>query len=547
MDLVFPADHPKTTAVAEAIMSGTNVTNFENRYIRKDGTLVPIVWSATWNADDSIMYCIARDATEKKEMELRLERSNQMFESFMENSPIVGWITDENGVMSYMNASYLATYGFTKEDIGKSVYDLFPDQLAVDYYRNNLKVLRAGEPIETIEKGITAGGAEQVLKIYKFPIQLDGRRAVAGWAIDLTEQMQLQQSLEKSLEQFHYVNEATSDAIYDWDVLNHKIHRGSSFEHIFGHTERVISLRRRLANIHPEDIAKYKAEVFSALRSSTKTNWAFEYRFRDAGGVYRHVVDKAFILYKDGRAVRVIGAMQDVTAQRNAQRRLIEQEQRIKWEMVRSVIDTQEQERRSLSVELHDNVNQMLASCKLMLEYAIDNKDVAPRFLEKCYLSVQQIINEIRKISHGLNPSVLMDLGLSEAIEQLVEQVNSTGKITISYTNLIPADARFQEQDRIAVFRLVQEGVNNILKHANASGAEIRLSCSEGLVHLTISDNGKGFDPARSYQGLGFRNIRNRVQFYQGNLDIHSAPGAGCRLHATLNIPLAKDTIKADD
>ena len=89
MDLVHPDDHPKTIAAAEAIISGINVTNFDNRYLKKDGTLIPIVWSATWDMDKQVMNCIAKDATEKKQLEQSLNKSRLMFESFMNNAPFV--------------------------------------------------------------------------------------------------------------------------------------------------------------------------------------------------------------------------------------------------------------------------------------------------------------------------------------------------------------------------------------------------------------------------------------------------------------------------
>ncbi|HEY0041004.1 MAG TPA: PAS domain S-box protein, partial [Flavisolibacter sp.] len=431
----------------------------------------------------------------QKESECFSRKNYLLFEQFMNHSPLVGWITDEKGIMRYMNPVYQKTYGFTGAHIGKSIFDMFPDQLAVDYYLNNMKVIRDGKPIETTENACLPDGKEQVLKIYKFPLCINGVDMVAGWGVDLSEVLILQQELEKSVERYHYVNEATSDAIYDWDLKSGRIYRGSAFQTLFGYPQKEVSLKTRLSLIHPDDLETFKAAVFSALRDLTQNTWKVEYRFRDASGAYRNVVDRAFIQNYDGNAVRVIGAIQDVTEQKQLQRRLLQEEKGKKREIVRSIIETQEKERRKLSVELHDNVNQMLASCKLMLEVACDGGDNAPKLIKKSYQSLNQIITEIRKISHDLNPSVIQDIGLIESITQMTETINATGKLQITFINNTCAQKDFlKEADRISIYRIIQEQVSNILKHSQATNATITLSQTGNIIGLTIADNGQGFD-----------------------------------------------------
>ena len=109
------------------------------------------------------------------------------------------------------------------------------------------------------------------------------------------------------------------------------------------------------------------------------------------------------------------------------------QEKSKKRQIVRSIIETQEKERRQISVELHDNVNQILSSCKLMLEVAKDNIDKAPLLTEKSYQSIKLAIEEIKKISHNLNPSAVEDFGLKEAITEMVGKLNASGKLSIAF------------------------------------------------------------------------------------------------------------------
>jgi PAS domain S-box-containing protein len=433
--------------------------------------------------------------------------------------------------MHYMNPVYQSTYGFAGKDLGKSLFELFDPQIAVDYHINNQRVIKSGKPIETIEKGVKANGETQVLKIYKFPLPVNGRTMVGGWAADITDQVELQEKLIQSVERYEYVNEATSDAIYDWNIATGRIYRGAGYETLFGYTQREVSLKTRISLVHPDDCTTYKQTLFKALRDRHTDRWKIEYRLKDAHGKYKMVVDKAFIIRDNGQAVRVIGAVQDITAQHHLQKKLVNQEKHNKREIIKSIIEAQEKERRQLSVELHDNVNQMLASCKLMLEVARENKPNAKVLTEKAYQSIQTVINEIRRISHDLNPSAISDLGLVEAIEQLIDKINISGKVSIDFA---PDRRQYKHylnhDDKIAIFRMVQEQLTNILKHSGATHVWITLCLVEDTVKLCIKDNGIGFDLSKCKKGLGLRNIYNRIEYYGGTINIKTAHGQGVEM-----------------
>ncbi|ANE50762.1 PAS domain S-box protein [Flavisolibacter tropicus] len=490
-----------------------------------------------------------KDITERKRTELFKEQmqayqnrrflGRELFEQFMENAPFVAWVTDEKGIMHYMNPIYRTSYGFSASDTGKSIYELFPSQLAVDYHINNLQVINKGEAIEATENAKTADGITQRMKIYKFPIHFNGVVMVGGWAIDITEQQKMQEALTLSVERYHYANEATSDAIYDWDVVSGKIYSGEGFNVLFGYAEKSVSIRFRLSIIHPDDLEGYKRVVFNALRGNTTNHWQLEYRIRDVQGKYHHVMDKAFIINSEKRAIRVIGALQDVTEQKELQVKLLQQERKSRRDVIRSIIETQEKERRQLSVELHDNINQMLASCKLMLEVAQDNQEAAPALTKKSYEGLQTVITEIRKLSHRLNPSAIEDIGLDEAVREMVEKINLSKKVIIAYScERQEQEAQLQGKDKVAIYRILQEQLSNILKHAQAEYVQIQLRFDLPKVYITIQDDGVGFNPHLAKKGLGLRSIQNRIEYYFGGLDIESAPGKGCLLMAWINVDI---------
>ena len=217
------------------------------------------------------------------------------------------------------------------------------------------------------------------------------------------------------------------------------------------------------------------------------------------------------------------------------------QEESKKREIVRSIIETQEKERRQLSVELHDNVNQILSSCKLMLEVAKDNKDKAPLLTEKSYHSIQLAIEEIRKISHNLNPSAVEDFGLKEAVAEMIDKVNVSGKVNVAFKfEQKGKKAPIRSEDKIAIYRIIQEQLNNIIRHADSRKVLIELSVKPTTVYLTIEDDGKGFDPQKIKKGIGLKNIHHRVEYYHGKISIETAKNKGCKMKIFLNLAAGK-------
>jgi signal transduction histidine kinase len=207
----------------------------------------------------------------------------------------------------------------------------------------------------------------------------------------------------------------------------------------------------------------------------------------------------------------MIGAMHDITEQRHLEKMLIEEEVHKKREIVKAIMEAQEKERKEISIELHDNVNQILTTCKLFLEIA-RNSPADNRFIEACYANIQTVIREIRNISHNLTPYTLKDLGFVAAIHDLTEKINQSGKLMIR----LPSFQNLQEDNispdiKLALFRIIQEKISNVLKHSLATELRIEIALRGNRIHLQLTDNGQGFDEKAVKKGLGLNNIRNRV------------------------------------
>jgi two-component system sensor histidine kinase UhpB len=221
----------------------------------------------------------------------------------------------------------------------------------------------------------------------------------------------------------------------------------------------------------------------------------------------------------------------DITENIRLQKELTLQKQ----QLIEAVLNAQENERKTIGRELHDNINQILTAVKLSLSLAIEYKDNAP-LISRCQKNVETVMEEIRKLSKELIlPGNLRELGLSSSIEDLMKQTLHLTGIQWKLAARNIDDTLLSEEQKLAIYRIVQEQLNNILKHAEASSITIHLSTSHSKIHLKIADNGKGFNTGEQRNGIGITNIINRAELFNGKVTIDSSPGKGCTLEVVLN------------
>ena len=191
-----------------------------------------------------------------------------------------------------------------------------------------------------------------------------------------------------------------------------------------------------------------------------------------------------------------------------------------------------------LGQELHDNINQILATSKLYLDVAIEENEPRIELLSKSRKNISMAIEEIRKLSKELITPTLNDLGLIQSIRELIRSIQTVKKMKIRlHITGLEEHAMLPEQ-KITIYRIIQEQLNNILKHAQASSVLIELNRTtdkNGQIVLQVRDDGRGFDPRMRSKGVGLSNILSRAELYNGRVEIDSAPGRGCRLEVILN------------
>jgi signal transduction histidine kinase/ligand-binding sensor domain-containing protein len=221
---------------------------------------------------------------------------------------------------------------------------------------------------------------------------------------------------------------------------------------------------------------------------------------------------------------------------RRGQQRLEQQRQ-----VTKAQITGQEKERQVIGTELHDNINQQLTTAKLYLDMARTNEGMRLPMVAKSEQVVHNVINEIRALCKSLIPPTLKDIGLKEALAELIDSYKVLNQFTLHFS--CPAPLETLEEDlQFSLFRITQEQLTNIAKHAGATNAWVSFRQTNHQLLLIIKDDGKGFQPKAKPGGMGLTNIRQRLELYNGHMSIQSAPQEGCVLK--ISIPLSPDSRK---
>jgi signal transduction histidine kinase len=212
-----------------------------------------------------------------------------------------------------------------------------------------------------------------------------------------------------------------------------------------------------------------------------------------------------------------------------------------------SMLEGQEMERKRLAREIHDGIGPQLSTLKMQLAgIESDIQKASAKIGEqfaKSYGLIDEVADDLRSISHNLLPKVLIDFGLLEALESLIDKIHGTKNIDISFISSIP-EKRLHHVLELGIYRICQELINNTLKHANAKKITLQLIQVHKLMRLTYEDDGLGFIHTEQNHGLGLMNIESRVKAFGGELNIDSVPGKG--MTATIEIPLNEKSYGAD-
>ncbi len=342
------------------------------------------------------------------------------------------------------------------------------------------------------------------------------------------------------------ISKTSYDIIWEWDIKTDIISFGKGYENVFGYKlpGNKIAFKEWVAFFQPEesDMLENKLNKFF---ESGKSSWEGAYPFTYPDGTLGRVISRANIVRNDERTpVRLIGVIHDMSKMQKLEN-ILEQEIRLKErQIVEAIVEAKEMERADIGKELHDNINQLLGASMLYLDMA--RKDIKNGEIYLIHSSeyTHTAIDEIRKLTRGLTTDDIKDFGLCGAIERTCRDTMQAYPVKIYCTLDETLEETMSEKFKLNTFRIFQEQLNNILKHATASDIHISLSQKPlktfgpiSRLVLFIADDGVGFDTGTKSNGIGISNIISRAELYKGEASFISAPGKGCTLIVSFPYP----------
>lgn len=270
---------------------------------------------------------------------------------------------------------------------------------------------------------------------------------------------------------------------------------------------------------------------FQQFYSSLVANSEVVFERLDGSKVVGEIASSSFI--DADQKEHFLLLIRNVSDRKRMERKLANERRKHQLELTKHMITAQENEREVIGRELHDNVNQVLTTVKLYLETALMSDDKRDMLIKKSIEYVLQSINEIRTLSHSLSAPTLGSHSLVDSIKVLAENFKSVSGSKIEFKqqdDLLP----ISKEGGLALYRIVQEQLNNIIKHSGATEIFIALSQTADEILLVIQDNGKGFAMEGCKKGIGIRNMESRTLAFGGRFSVTSKPGNGCTIMASL-------------
>ncbi|MBL0154249.1 MAG: PAS domain S-box protein [Chitinophagaceae bacterium] len=355
---------------------------------------------------------------------------------------------------------------------------------------------------------------------------------------DITETMNAEKELRMSNERFYYAAKVTSDAIWDFDLETKHIYRSEAFSTLSGYSPGNIQsgLDWWFSKVHPDDRDRVKNKVNQYIEQGLD-RWEDEYRFECADGSYKYLLDIGQIIYRNGKASRIIGAIRDQSTQKKLEKQLVQEQLERTKAIARASIRGQEAVKATISQELHDNVNQILMSAKLFMDNAKRIPEQSHELIDKAIEYQLMALQEIRKLSRMYSSSHLEAVGLYQSIHDVVESLRMLPDLSVDFNYDEEIEQLLNKEQQLHLFRIIQEQTNNIIKYAAASEVQIDLMLKSREIQLRLSDNGKGFDASNpAVSGIGIINMMSRAESLNGQFRIESAPGNGCTLYVSFEL-----------
>ena len=486
---------------------------------------------------------VTRDLTSWQLAHERVRESEERLQAFTDHSPATMFLKDAQGRYRFVNRQLLARYGLRREQVlGRRDEDIFPRQQARLFTARDDEVLSERSVIELEQAVMTAEG-ERIHMIVKFPV-LDaggGVAGIGGIATDITERKRSEQALVEQRTLLAEAQKVAGLGCWEWEPASGRMTWSDELGRIFGVDAEATqpTFEAYLERVHPADRVLAATALARALAEGR--GFMQEERIVRPDGAERVVRTHGEIVRDaSGRVTKLVGACLDVTESRNAevaQRAAAASLQ----SLTRRLVQVEEAERRRIAGELHDRVGQNLSALNINLDIVLgalgEAADQGLRMRVRDSLGlVDGTLQTIENVMADLRPPLLEEYGLGAALAWYAEQFAKRSAIAVEIDDRArERNRRLRREAAVALFRIAQEALTNVARHANASRVWLRLEADAAEMRLTVRDDGSGFDCAAAEaraSRLGMTTMKERMDAAGGSLALESAPGKGTTLTA---------------
>lgn len=533
-------DRQRTTKIlADIFEKGSG--SAEVRVLMKDGKPITVFFigrSFEYN-DKKCLITTGIDITEQKKTEAK-------FKTVIEQS-LLGFYIISDEKFAYVNPQLAKIFGYSQEELINSPVEIVIHPDDREMVAENVRVRMEGEQntVHYEAKGLKRTGETIMIEVFCSGALKEKNKAIMGTVLDVTERKLAEEQLRQSESLLAEAEHLAHVGSWSLDLRNQKVTWSDELYQIFGIKPSKFdhSLETVIRFSHPDDKAFIEQVVSEAVKTHKPYN--FHYRIIRPDGEERVLhVSGAVITDDQGNAVRMYGAVQDVTESKQAEQMMKES-----YEQIRSLTEhlqnIREEERTHIAREIHDELGQQLTVLKMDVAWLSkkingSNNAVKEKLNELTSL-LDNTVQSVRRIASELRPSMLDDLGLAPAMEwHLIEFGKRSGiKTSFHEPN---EELEISKPIKTGLFRILQESLTNVAKHSKATKVHVELAEKNNHLLLRIKDNGKGFhqQEAEQKKTLGILGMKERTAMMGGSYEIRSEPGKGTEI--SVDIPLPSKT-----
>ncbi|MEW6401888.1 MAG: PAS domain S-box protein [Chloroflexota bacterium] len=478
------------------------------------------------------IYGAVQDITERKRAEEERFRLMQVLESSLNEI----YMFDEGTLrFTYVNQGARRNLGYSMDELRLlTPVDLKPE-FTQETFREMIDPLTRHERdvlvFETVHR--RKNGETYPVEVHLQLVETQGNRNFMAIIHDITERKQAEERLWESEERYRRLLEVSpvgiavhSDGrLVFTNMAGARIIGANSPENVIG--------RSILEIIHPDNLDSARQRIQRML-AGEKGLYPVEDRYLRLDGTEVPVEVMAVPLTYEGKpAVQVI--IQDITARKQAEQELRLSRDRLA-DLSRRLVEAHETERRAIGRELHDQFGQMLTAMKITLDLAAQlPPEIAAKKLEQAQELTSDLLNRVSRLSLELRPPMLDDLGLIPALVWHVNRYHEQTGIEVDFNHSDVEGRRFSPEIETTAYRIVQEALTNVARHARAARARLRVQAGGGWMEIQIEDDGVGFDPQIALaKNRGLSGMRERAQLVGGAFQIESENGKGTRKRVRL-------------